>query len=345
MKLWSRVNPDLLSSLVPLNALRPDARNDLARKAEFVAHKPGDRLFHAGEIAAQALYLIEGEIELQGPRGDVLATLRAGEAGSEHRLAHQSPRTVSAICRTAVRVLSVDAHLLDVMLTWDQTDALQVGELSPDGANESGDWMIKLLQMPSFQMIPPANLQAMFLRMQWLDCQAGQLIIRQGEPGDYFYVVKEGRCVVLREQPNQKPLRLAELDFGACFGEEALIADGPRNATVVMLTHGTLMRLSKEDFRELLKEPLTRRLTREEGALRVSRNEARYLDVRVPSEFHNHHLPGSLNIPLYMLRMKLGQLDAGISWICVCDTGRRSSVAAFVLNQKGYAAYTLERGV
>jgi rhodanese-related sulfurtransferase len=46
-----------------------------------------------------------------------------------------------------------------------------------------------------------------------------------------------------------------------------------------------------------------------------------------------------------MLRMKLAQLDPATAYVVVCDTGRRSSVAAFVLIEKGYEAYTLENGL
>jgi rhodanese-related sulfurtransferase len=193
--------------------------------------------------------------------------------------------------------------------------------------------------------VPPANLQAIFMRMQRVDAAPGQTIVTQGEAGDYFYVITEGRCIVTREQPGQKAVRLAELDSGSCFGEEALISDTPRNASVTMLTRGSLMRLAKDDFRKLLKEPLTRRVSRAEGDALVERGRGIYLDVRLPSEYQNGSLPGALNIPLYMLRMRLSQLPAGKGLICVCDTGRRSSVASFVLTQKGYEAYRLSPGL
>ena len=50
-------------------------------------------------------------------------------------------------------------------------------------------------------------------------------------------------------------------------------------------------------------------------------------------------------MPLYLLRMKLATLDAKTTYICCCDTGRRSSVAVFVLTQKGFEAYVLEKGI
>lgn len=345
MNLSIGVNPEQLERFVPLGALRPETRSDLARKSTVMALKAGERLFRIGDEVSSALYLLEGELELRDQAGSAEVRLRAGSPEAHYRIAHQSPRQLEARCLTDVRCLAVDARLVDMMLTWDQTGTLEVGELGADSAGGPDDWMARLLQTPAFQMVPPANLQAIFTRMQRLDAVAGQVVVRQDEPGDYFYVITEGRCMVTRERRRQKAVRLAELEAGACFGEDALIADSPRSATVTMLTHGSLMRLAKEDFRKLLNEPLTHRLSLSEADAMVESGRARYLDVRLPSEFGNRNLAGSINVPLYMLRMRLAQLSRDIGYICVCDTGRRSSVASFVLAQKGYEAYLLARGL
>lgn len=339
------LTPELLAKLIPMSALRPESKRDLARNATLVDVRAGQYLFRAGERADKALYLLEGQVELRETSGAVVAKIVGETAAAQHRLSHQAPRKLEAFCATDVRCVAVDNHLLDVMLTWDQTDALEVGELGSESASDSDDWMTRLLQTPAFQMIPPANLQAIFMRMERLDTIPGQTIVTQGQAGDYFYVITDGRCIVTREQPGQKSVRLAELETGSCFGEEALISDTPRNATVTMLTRGSLMRLAKEDFRKLLKEPLTRRVSRTEGDALVESGRGRYLDVRLPSEFQAGSLSGALNIPLYMLRMRLAQLPQDKGLICICDTGRRSSVASFVLTQKGFEAYTLTSGL
>jgi rhodanese-related sulfurtransferase len=284
-------------------------------------------------------------VQLEDASGKVLGKVIGGTPDSFHRLAHQSPRKVSAKCIKEVRYMSVDASLLDVMLTWDQTGTFEVGELSQE-KQEDGDWMGKLLQMKTFQQVPPSNLQAMFMRMQEVKVEPGQVIVRQGEDGDFFYVIMEGRCMVTREQAaGQKPVKLAELEHGSCFGEEALISDTKRNATITFMTRGKLMRLAKDDFRQLLNDPLSRKLSFAEADKMVKAGKAKWLDVRLPSEFQNYNLPGSVNLPLYMMRMKLNTLDTKTAYICCCDTGRRSSVAVFVLTQKGYEAFLLDKGI
>src|SRR5690606_26744720 len=119
------------------------------------------------------------------------------------------------------------------------------------------DWMTTLLQTKAFHRIPPANIQAIFMRMQRFSCRAGDVVIKQGDEGDFFYVIVSGKCIVTRETPlNKEGIKLAELGVGDTFGEEALIAEAKRNATVTMLTDGVLMRLNKQDFRDLMNEPL-----------------------------------------------------------------------------------------
>ena len=338
------VSTALFTGLVPLNALKSDSQATLAKKASVVELPAGELLFRVGESASNALYVLAGEVQLEDASGKPLARVRAGTPDAAHRLAHQSPRKVAARVLEPSRILAVDASLLDVMLTWDQTGKFEVEELGSEDSDD-GDWMTRLLQMPTFQSVPPANLQAMFLRMQPVNVEAGQVVLKQGEPGDYFYVITEGRCMVTREAPNQKPVRLAELEAGSCFGEEALISDSPRNATITMLTRGKLTRLSKSDFRSLLNEPLARKLKFAEAQKMVSAGQAQWLDVRMPTEVQAAPVPGALNIPLFMLRMKLALLDHGKCYVACCDSGRRASVAAFVLTQKGYQSYTLDGGL
>lgn len=344
----STLTPELLAKLIPLGDLKSESKKDLARSAEILQAGAGEYLFRIDDRPDKTFYLLSGQVELQDGQGSTTGTVTADTEQSLHRLPQHFPRRLSARCVTESRVLAVDSHMLDVMLTWDQADALQVFEIdgqSESAAFHSDDWMTRLLMSPAFQLIPPANLQAIFMKMQEVRVSAGEVVIQQGAHGDYFYTIAEGRCIVTREQTSDKPIRLAELENGSSFGEEALISDDPRNATVTMLTNGRLMRLSKQDFRELLKEPLTRRVAAGEAARMVAEADASYLDVRLPSEFSEGSLPGSINVPLYMLRLRLNLLSTDQAYICVSDTERRSAVAAFVLMRCGYDAYVLEGGL
>jgi len=183
------------------------------------------------------------------------------------------------------------------------------------------------------------------MRLQRMSYAAGDVVIRQGEEGDFFYVIVEGRCSVSRETPlNREGIRLAELGMGETFGEEALISGATRNATITMLTDGVLMRLAKDDFNTLLNEPMLQWVDYEQGMQIVAKG-GMWLDVRLPSEYEHWHLEPSLNVPLYFIRLKIKTLDPTVRYVLVCDNGRRSSAAAYILSERGFEAHVLRGGI
>ena len=183
------------------------------------------------------------------------------------------------------------------------------------------------------------------MRMQRVDYKPGEIIIKQGDEGDYFYVVVKGRCAVTRETPlNRDGIKLAELGIGDTFGEEALISDAKRNASVAMTTEGALMRLAKQDFRTLLNEPMLEWVDMDEARTLVA-GGAKWLDVRLPSEFDNYRMEGALNLPLYFIRLKLKTLERDVHYIVCCDTGRRSSAGCYILSERGFRASVLKDGL
>jgi CRP-like cAMP-binding protein len=287
---------------------------------------------------------VSGTIELRNEER-VMASIRSGSPEARPPLAPGLPRKFTARALTDVSYIMIDSDLLDVLITWDQTGQYEVAELNGDKAAMTGDWMTALLQTKAFHRIPPANIQAIFMRMQRINYRARDVVIKQGTEGDYFYVVVSGKCVVTRETPlNKEGIKLAELGTGDSFGEEALIAEAKRNATVTMLTDGTLMRLGKQDFQTLLNEPLLQWVSYDQ-AKQVVAGGGKWLDVRLPSEFQNLRIDDALNIPLYFIRLKLNALAKDIPYVVCCDTGRRSSAAAYILSERGFEAYVLKGGL
>lgn len=335
---------EVLRAFSPLDGLRRENLQALARKTRLQRLDSGRVLFKEGDTDRRTIYLVAGEVELRSGERTV-STLRAGTAEARNALAPGQPRRYTVRALSDADYIAIDSDLLDALLTWDQTGTYEVNEISGTEVTESDDWMLVLLQTRALQRIPPANLQSLFMRMQHLPVRAGDVIMRQGDEGDFYYVITRGQAVVTRETPlNREGLRLAELGVGESFGEEALIAGGRRNATVTMLTDGTLVRLGKDDFHELLNEPLLHRVDLEHARELVARG-GRWLDVRLPSEYEGYHLDGALNLPLYFVRLKVKTLDPDTTYVVVCDTGRRSSVATFLLSQRGFDAHCLEGGM
>jgi CRP-like cAMP-binding protein len=275
----------------------------------------------------------------------VVKTIKADSEDARVALAHIIPRNYTARAKTDVITFAVNSDLLDMMLTFSQTGSFSVEELSGEPV-ESDDWMARILQTEAFRRIPPANIQAIFTSLEDVPVTIGQPVIQQGEPGDYFYIIKSGRCMVTRRMPGQdKDIKLAELGPGDIFGEEALISDAERNATIVMLSNGLLSRLSKEQFLELLNEPMLNKLPYDKARTMVESGEAEWLDVRLPAEHQAVHIKGDRHIPLIFLRMKADTLDHSKHYVLYCDTERRSSSASFLLSERGFNISILENGI
>jgi CRP-like cAMP-binding protein len=334
---------NILRRFSPLDSLKRENIAALAKKMEIRSLESGKVLLREGDTDKRTYYLVSGTLEL-ADRGNNVRLLRADSADAHNPITPLLPRRHTVKAVDHVQYLSVDTELLDVMLTWDQTGSYEVNELQGDEPG-GDDWMTTLLQTRAFHRIPPANIQAIFMRMQKVNYNTGDVIIKQGEEGDYFYVITRGQCTVTRETPlNKEGIKLAELGVGDTFGEEALISENRRNATITMQTDGAVMRLGKQDFNTLLNEPMTTWVDRDEAQGIVAKG-GKWLDVRLPSEFEAHHEPGAINIPLYFIRLKLSALDPKTPYIVCCDTGRRSSAGAFVLNERGFDARVLRGGL
>ena len=351
---WSRessmseerpVDVALLRKFSPLDGMKKENLLALSRKIG-ISQLPASRtLFKEGDRDKLTYWLIAGLVELR--EGDsTVAMIRGGTAEARNPLSPKLPRKMTARAVDPIEYLALDSELLDMMITWDQTGTYEVAELQAHLTGTVGDdWMTTLLQTQTFHRIPPANIQAIFMRMQRMNCREGEIIIQQGAEGDFFYAIVSGKCLVTRETPlNRGGLKLAELTVGDTFGEEALISEAKRNATVTMLTDGVLMRLNKKDFRELMNEPLVQWIDYPMARDVIARG-GHWLDVRLPSEHQNLAIEGSLNVPLYFIRLKISTLDRTRPYVVYCDTGRRSSAAAFILVERGFDAYVLRGGL
>ncbi len=330
-----QIDDALLQNLIPLGDFSRPALEQLLRNAKEHILPAGHTLFERGDAARTTIYLLEGDIALTSPLS-AEERVRADTETARYPLAHHLPRTVTARALTRVRLLIINADISDLL-----------NHAAPENAEAAdrsgGVWKTRWLQSPLFRHMPHANIEVLLRRMEEIQTQAGQVIIHQDGIADCYYVIKKGRCSVSRRPaPRARDVKLAELREGQGFGEEALITDATRNASITMIEDGTLLRLSKEDFIDLLANPLLRHMPFEEA---MARPNTVLVDVRSQEEFETDGLIGSLNMPMPVLRLKANRFDPRQSYVVYSNTGNFSTAAAFLLLQQGLDAYVLKGGL
>lgn len=333
-----KVTHELLERYAPFNTLSVECLNKVIEKASIKQFDKGAIIFKRGREVSEAFYLVKGNVDL------IDAQFAINSLSSERELYRfmldeASPTQVSALAKTPVTVLTLDRDFLDLLMAWSEGGSEET-EVGTATESEESDWMLNLLRSPLFQKIPPGNISQLFMRFQPHKVNADDIIMREGEKGDYFYVLQSGSATVLDEQGNF----LATLRAGDFFGEEALVGDTTRNATIKMLTSGVLMRLEKPDFILLLQEPVRRYIGYQE-LQEIMKYDGRYqiLDVRIPFERRFQHIPNSRNIPLNQLRRSLSELNNTIIYVVADDAGRRADVATQLLSQAGFETMILQQ--
>jgi rhodanese-related sulfurtransferase len=332
-----RATTEQLANLAPLSALAPERLRELGEVARLERAPRGGDPLAAHKGAKHSVFLLRGEALLMFEGGGTLVVV-GGTGDGRMPLNRRLAPVARARAISDLELLVLDDDVFDIMLTFDQVAA---GATIARVARSS--FSLANLRHGVFARLPAARIAELLGRFERVAAARGEVVLREGEEGDFYYVLESGRCQVERTVGGVK-VALAQLKSGDAFGEEALASDARRNATVTMLADGQLLRLGKNDFRELLGEPLLQRVSRAEGMERVARGAA-WLDVRYPSEYRCDRLPGALNVPLNEVRDSFGALDPKREYIVYCQSGRRSSAAAFLFAQRGFKVSLLQDGL
>lgn len=321
--------------------LDPQDAAALFSSARLVRADPGALLIAQGETSRDYLVLLEGELEVrrewrdaEGAQEARVGRVLPGEGVGEAAVLSALPRSASVYAVSAARLLRIDGALMDELLGW----------CGPLGARLDEDARLRrrmntVRQSGPFRQLPLATAQCAFERMEPLDLAAGTAVVREGEPGDAFYLVESGRAVVRRAGAE-----VAEIGPGGTFGEEALLLDAPRNATVTMAEAGRLWRIDKRSFDESLRAALVEEVGADEAA-RIVADGGAWIDCRVEEEFAEARIPGARLLPLHALRARMDEFDRGRAYVVYCRSGPRAACAAFLMRQRGLRAYALRGGL
>lgn len=325
-----------IRTLAPISRLSLADQEAVLAQGMFLTFSAGEIVYAQGREDNYANYLLEGSVEFLW-NGRFVRHLDAEQSPTKRALDSPGAKRYTVRARTWSMVLRIERTELERKLRLADLDPGTSEAEDNDIAREQpSNWMIRMLQSQRFANLPPQNIQRVFERMERVDATANELIIRQGDPGGYYYVIEEGYCDVSRAPASGgREIHLSELGPGDGFGEEALVSDTPRNASVTMRSNGILMRLDKESFIELIRNPLINKVSYSQARQMIDEG-AVWIDIRHRDQFAKGAFRNARNIPRAVIRVECRKLVKGRKYIVCGEDPGASAAAAFLLAERGY---------
>jgi len=186
---------------------------------------------------------IDAPVDL--PYEKPLATLEAGDLFGEMTCMSFHPRSATVRAKTPVVMLEMLRNVLDIL----QKNKAFRAELDRKYRQRALETHIK--SVPEFASMPDEFIAYLRDRVQLTRFSPGEVIVRQGDVADAFYMVRMGFVKVTERHPGGDVV-LTYLGRGSYFGEMGLLGAGVRTATCTALDHVDVVRISAVDFSLML---------------------------------------------------------------------------------------------
>jgi CRP-like cAMP-binding protein/Fe-S-cluster-containing dehydrogenase component len=177
--------------------------------------------------------------------GNPVAELGPGDLFGEMTCMNFYPRSATVQAKTDVVGFEMLRNVLDIMIK-NKTFRAQLDENYRRRALET-----HLRGVPMFAGLSPEFIEHLKTSVELVRYAPGQIIARQGDAADSFYLVRIGFVKISEEYPGGE-LVLAYLSRGDYFGEIGLLGGGVRTASCTALDHVELVKISGDDFREMV---------------------------------------------------------------------------------------------
>jgi NTE family protein/lysophospholipid hydrolase len=240
-----------LSSL-PLFQTLPEAELTLlAGSIEILEVQPGAVVFRAGE-PGDAMFVIESghlQVMVVQSTGEAhtLATLGPGQIVGEMAVLYGRPRSATVQTASECRLVKIPGSSLERLFA--ASPVARTRLLDAAGRRLPS---LYLASVPMFAGLDVDALRELDLERNWLRLSVGEVLFRDGDPAEEFYVVVRGR---LGAASARHPDRVRHLGHGDVVGEVALFAGERRNGTVWAVRDSELIRVDKADAHWLLQHP------------------------------------------------------------------------------------------
>ncbi len=245
--LFEKTTPaSILKKLDFFSDLEMKVLDEISGSAVISVIPAGTIICRYGKYDERFYVILAGEVSAVIPTEDnpryELYRLGKGDFFGEELVVSSSPRENSIISTTEVTALSMNAEVLRKLIdTSERISALM------DHQYIQRDLRGDLRRVPLLTNLSDGLFNEVLKRVELQSAEKGHVVFREGDAGDAFYLIREGRTDVYRTVQGEKKL-IAILGQDQYFGEMSLLSDESRNATVQCLTGCELVKISREDF-------------------------------------------------------------------------------------------------
>ncbi|XP_039966782.1 cAMP-dependent protein kinase type I regulatory subunit isoform X4 [Bactrocera neohumeralis] len=220
--------------------LDENERSDIFDAMFPVTHLMGENIIQQGDEGDNFYVIDHGEVEVF-VNSELVTTIGEGGSFGELALIYGTPRAATVRAKTDVKLWGIDRDSYRRILMGSTIRKRKMYEefLSRVSILESLDKWERLTVADALEPV------------QFED---GETIVKQGEPGDDFYIILDGTAVVLQRRAEQgdEPAEVGRLGPSDYFGEIALLLDRPRAATVVARGPLKCVKLDRARFERVL---------------------------------------------------------------------------------------------
>jgi CRP-like cAMP-binding protein len=306
---------ELLRRFEPFSGLEPSVIHSVARLSSLVRFPAGRWLLRPGRNLNHHLFLLRGRVRAISPDADV----RGGSSAARQPLypGHGGLQT-----RSEVEMVRIGSSELEFLLN-------AAGQQVRCEEEIADQWQLRFLRSHMMAALPMSCWQGLLRVLEPLEYEAGADVILEGDcvDTDHCFILASGHGLVHRLQHRRRKV-LRRLGPGDFFGEDALVTNRPRNASITLTEAGRVMRLTRSDFQRFLQQALlAEKLDPDSGPGAQGYSDQRMRRLRI-SETDR-------------LRERLQCLDPCCGYRIEGSDEEAVDLAVFLLRQRGIAAHRL----
>lgn len=151
------------------------------------------------------------------------------------------------------KIVKRQSHAIDGATAEQAED--EVAETAADTNDGSIEQEVRLLRtIPLFAGLDPSVIKLLAFTSPRLTFKRGEVLVKQGDPGDAAYIVISGRGEIWLTTDEAQTIKLRDVEPKEVIGEIALLVDAPRSATIRAVEEMTVLKLDKNEFLGLVRQ-------------------------------------------------------------------------------------------